>query len=154
MQRITSRNSRKNDSNDLKKEKLWCVHKRESWIRFDLHSFLPYLFQSGFHFSKDKNVIKEFFNGILNRNNEKIENFKDLINAKFGSGIAKHFMLPYNFKVWGYPAEQMNATWNGQRVCMVGLGEVLEDFIDKKEKNDWGPNRIFKYPKYGGNGGI
>ena len=34
-------------------------------------------------------------------------NFAQWINAIFGDGIARHFMLPYNFKVWAHPLEMM-----------------------------------------------
>lgn len=156
------------DENDLdhtKVEQLWCVHKRESWIRLDNKSFIPYPFQNNFFHSKDNSLIKECFNGLYHINNtidNKVENFEDLINQKFGQGIAKHFMLPYNFKVWGYPANQMNSTWIGERVSMVNIQKVLDDYItssgydveSKPLDTNWGPNSIFRYPKYGGNGSI
>ena len=74
-------------------------------------------------------------------------------------------MFPYNFKVWGYPAAEMNASWTGERVAMVDLEKTHRDFINYSlssgiekqaelvDKN-WGPNSTFKYPKYGGNASI
>lgn len=88
-----------------------------------------------------------------------IKTFEDLIYKKLGNGLAKHFMFPYNFKVWGYPAKDMNHTWIGERVAMVDLKKILVEYIEKDEtKNSpsmsWGPNNTFKYPKYGGIGSI
>lgn len=57
----------------------------------------------------------------------------------------------------------MNASWIGERVAMVDLAKILKDYItystsDKTkpatEIGSWGPNSIFKYPKYGGTGSI
>ena len=37
-------------------------------------------------------------------------------------GIAEHFMLPYNFKVWATPAELMNLVWVWSGSHIVGVG--------------------------------
>ena len=97
-------------------------------------------------------------------NRTKPANFQELINTCFGSGLAKHFMNPYNFKVWGYPVHEMNANWVGERVSMVDFSKILADYIKfnseeeknqpKKEIGNWGPNSMFKYPKYGGTGSV
>ena len=41
---------------------------------------------------------------------------REWIAAVFGDGIAKHFMKPYNFKVWAHPLEMMDTHWQGDRV--------------------------------------
>ncbi|RNA01043.1 amine oxidase [Brachionus plicatilis] len=154
------------DDKDLKIEKLWCTHKRECWARFDPDSFLPYPFQNNFFYSKNTQVIKDCFDGLLeiyaNRTNpefNQIKNFEDLIYKKFGKGLAEHFMIPYNLQVWGYPAKDMNHTWIGERVAMVDVQKILGEYIQKNEPKDsksmnWGPNNTFRYPKYGGIGAI
>jgi protoporphyrinogen oxidase len=45
----------------------------------------------------------------------RFENFEELILGVFGRGIAKHFMMPYNFKVWAHPPRLMNKEWIGER---------------------------------------
>ena len=154
------------DKEDLRIENLWCTHKRESWARFDNDSYLPYPFQNNFFYSKSNQVIEECFDGLfhifskkMNPEFNRFDNFEDFILKKFGTGLAKHFMIPYNLKVWGYPAKDMNHTWIGERVAMVDVQKVFGEFIQKENKNDlkdknWGPNSVFKYPKYGGIGSI
>lgn len=99
---------------------------------------------------------------MLNRN-KPISNFQDWIDRIFGKGLAKHFMNPYNFKVWAYPPCEMNSVWVGERVATVDLNKTIESVIqhqitDKTTLSaataNWGPNSTFKYPKYGGTGSI
>ena len=47
----------------------------------------------------------------------------------FGDGIAKHFMLPYNFKVWAHPPAMMNKEWIGERVAVVDIERVLRNVV-------------------------
>src|SRR5688572_17559312 len=37
--------------------------------------------------------------------------FEDFIRQRMGDGIARHFMLPYNTKLWTVPPAQMDYTW-------------------------------------------
>ncbi len=47
--------------------------------------------------------------------------------AKFGAGVAKHFMNPYNFKVWATPLAKMGFYWIAERVARRGLAEGHRD---------------------------
>jgi len=51
--------------------------------------------------------------------------FNEFIHAVFGDGIAKHFMKPYNFKVWAHPPEMMNKEWIGERVAVLDINRAL-----------------------------
>ena len=81
-------------------------------------------------------------------------NFRDWIINAFGEGIARHFMLPYNSKVWAHPLETMDVTWITERVPRPDLTRVLANLLDAKDDNSWGPNARFRYPKNGGTGAI
>jgi UDP-galactopyranose mutase len=72
----------------------------------------------------------------------------------FGAGIAKHFMMPYNFKVWAHPPRMMNKEWIGERVAMVDIQRVLGNVVLDRDDAGWGPNSTFKYPLHGGTGGL
>jgi protoporphyrinogen oxidase len=63
-------------------------------------------------------------------------------------------MLPYNEKVWGCPAEDMNATWIGERVARPDLDVILKSMKSGRDNISWGPNRTFRFPLTGGTGGI
>ena len=70
----------------------------------------------------------------------------------FGDGLARHFMLPYNFKVWAFPPELMSYQWIGERVSVVDLAGVLKNLILKDDNVTWGPNSTFRFPLRGGTG--
>jgi protoporphyrinogen oxidase len=81
-------------------------------------------------------------------------NFREWILAKFGSGIAEEFLLPYNFKVWAHAPEMMGYAWVGERVATTDLMRVAENVLFDKDDLSWGPNNTFRFPKYGGTGAI
>ncbi|MDB5059866.1 MAG: UDP-galactopyranose mutase, partial [Chloroflexi bacterium] len=76
-------------------------------------------------------------------------NFGEWIQAIFGEGIAQHFMLPYNFKVWGHPLEMMDTRWQGDRVPTVDVRRILQNHLDDRDDVNWGPNNKFKFPLLG-----
>src|SRR5205085_4331292 len=82
------------------------------------------------------------------------QNFRDWVEAVMGRGIASHFMLPYNFKVWATPPELMNFVWIGERVSVVDVEGVLRNVILSEDQISWGPNNTFKYPLRGGTGHL
>jgi UDP-galactopyranose mutase len=120
--------------------------------------FLPNPFQNNIrHLPKE--VVLECLLGLIEAQREpidlaKIENFEQLINKQFGAGIAKYFMMPYNFKVWAHPPSMMNKEWIGERVSTPPIARVLGNVILDKDDAGWGPNNTFKYPLYGGTGGL
>jgi protoporphyrinogen oxidase/glycosyltransferase involved in cell wall biosynthesis len=67
----------------------------------------------------------------------------------FGAGITEHFMIPYNFKVWGIPPERMSSDWIEGRVLTPSLEEVITGAL-QRGRPDMGPNARFGYPLRGG----
>ncbi|HZX48057.1 MAG TPA: FAD-dependent oxidoreductase [Nitrospirota bacterium] len=129
--------------------------KRESWIWLR-GSFVKYPFQNNFHLHPDKEVVLEcvlgLFDNIHSKNSNK--NFEDWISHHFGKGIAKHFMIPYNGKVWACPLEKMDYNWISERVSVIDIRKTLENIICQSEEGDWGANNTFHYPLTGGTGGL
>ena len=80
-------------------------------------------------------------------------NFEEWVLAKFGAGVAKHFMNPYNFKVWATPLAKMGYYWIAERVSVVDWRKAIETTIVPKS-TDWGPNAKFGYPARGGTLGL
>ncbi|MFO0957400.1 MAG: FAD-dependent oxidoreductase [Isosphaeraceae bacterium] len=76
-------------------------------------------------------------------------NFKEFIDKVWGAGIAKHFAIPYNEKIWAVPLEEMETSWLGGRVPMPDLEEMIEGALAQKPK-PMGPNARFGYPLRGG----
>ena len=56
--------------------------------------------------------------------------FADLIRHKMGDGIAEHFMLPYNTKLWGVPPDEMAHTWAGRFVPIPTPEEVVRGALE------------------------
>jgi protoporphyrinogen oxidase len=130
---------------------------RESWV-WMCDRFLPYPFQNNIKYLP-KEVVLECLLGLIEAQKQPLDlsrfsNFEELIQGQFGAGIAKHFMMPYNFKVWAHPPKMMNKEWIGERVSLVDIPRVLGNVILDRDDAGWGPNSTFKYPRHGGTGGL
>ncbi|MES2822518.1 MAG: NAD(P)-binding protein [Pseudomonadota bacterium] len=77
------------------------------------------------------------------------QNFEDFIYKVWGAGIAKHFAIPYNKKLWTLPLKQMETSWLGGRVPLPDLGEIIDGALQPVGK-PMGPNARFGYPIKGG----
>ncbi len=77
------------------------------------------------------------------------ENFEEFIYRVWGAGIAKHFAIPYNKKLWAVPLTEMETSWLGGRVPLPDLEEMIEGALQPVPK-PMGPNARFGYPLFGG----
>jgi protoporphyrinogen oxidase len=77
-------------------------------------------------------------------------NFEEWIAARFGAGIARHFMLPYNRKLWARDLREMSADWVGERVA--GADAVRADA--KPGRSPLMADALVGYPREGGFGAI
>jgi protoporphyrinogen oxidase len=130
---------------------------REAWV-WMRGRWVPYPFQNNIrHLPPDE--LLECLLGLIEaqkegRDPKLASNFKEFNLAQFGDGISKHFMLPYNFKVWAHPPELMSKEWIGERVPLVDIGRILRNVILGEDDVSWGPNNSFKFPLHGGTGGL
>jgi UDP-galactopyranose mutase len=76
-------------------------------------------------------------------------NFRDFIYRVWGAGIAKHFAIPYNTKLWAVPLEEMETSGLGGRVPLPDLEEMIEGALHPVPK-PMGPNARFGYVLRGG----
>lgn len=134
----------------------WIHHERESWV-WIADRFVPYPFQNNLRYLP-KELTWKCVDGLVkvyqDSRNPECQNFKQWIQATFGSGIAEVFMEPYNFKVWAYPLNEMSFNWIGERVAVTNLSRVFENIFFEKDDVSWGPNNTFRFPKEGGTGSI
>ena len=77
------------------------------------------------------------------------KNFEEFIYQVWGSGIAKHFAIPYNQKLWAVPLSEMETSWLGGRVPLPNLAEMIQGALTPVPK-PMGPNARFGYPLRGG----
>jgi protoporphyrinogen oxidase/glycosyltransferase involved in cell wall biosynthesis len=76
-------------------------------------------------------------------------NFEEFIYKVWGNGIAKHFAIPYNKKLWTVPLTDMETSWLGGRVPLPDIEEIIEGALEPVGK-PMGPNARFGYPLRGG----
>jgi protoporphyrinogen oxidase len=77
-----------------------------------------------------------------------IENFADYCRAYFGEGISKHFMIPYNSRVWGVPPTEISAAWCERFVPRPELEDVIAGAVGLSRR-ELGYNARFIYPHQG-----
>ena len=77
------------------------------------------------------------------------KNFEEFIYKVWGAGVAKHFAIPYNRKLWAVPLTEMETSWLGGRVPLPDLEEMIEGALRPVAKPQ-GPNARFGYPLRGG----
>jgi UDP-galactopyranose mutase len=76
-------------------------------------------------------------------------NFEEFIHGVWGWGVAKHFAIPYNRKLWAVPLTSMETSWLGGRVPMPDLEEMIDGAL-RPVARPQGPNARFGYPLRGG----
>ena len=132
----------------------YIQHRRIAWVR-TMGKWIPYPFQNNLKYLP-RDIIAECLRGLKRaaRKKRKITNFKEWILDNMGEGIAKYFMLPYNLKTWAYPVDSLSYSWIADRVSRVDIEEVIALLSSGKDKTDWGPNAMFKFPLFGGTGEI
>ena len=123
---------------------------REAWVWMEKR-FLPYPFQNNIrHLSRE--TVLECLLGLIEAQTRaarslEVHELRGAHHGRVRRGIAKHFMMPYNFKVWAHPPRMMNKEWIGERVSVVDIARVLSNVILDKDDAGWGPNSTFKYPR-------
>jgi UDP-galactopyranose mutase len=76
-------------------------------------------------------------------------NFEEFIYRVWGKGVAKHFAIPYNKKLWAVPLKEMETSWLGGRVPLPNLEQMIEGALEPVPA-PMGPNARFGYPLHGG----
>jgi len=132
----------------------YLLHQRDAWVWL-LNRWVPYPFQNNIRYLP-KDEVLECLLGLIKvqGNKDASKNFQEWILTTFGEGIARYFMSPYNRKVWAHPLESMDKNWIAERVSMIGIERVLRNIIYEQDDREWGPNSQFKFPLYGGTGGL
>ena len=77
------------------------------------------------------------------------ENFRQWVLATFGEGIARHFMFPYNEKLYRVDLTEMECGWVSWSIPRPTLDEVIRGALGT-EVRGLGYNAQFLYPKKGG----
>lgn len=130
---------------------------RRSWVR-TAGDWIPYPFQYNIrHLSPP--ARQRCLDGLqelrASRDQPPPANFQEWIYHNFGDGIAEHFMVPYNRKIWSTDLATMDLDWLGDRVPVADVVERVErNVLDRRDDVAWGPNHRFRFPRQGGTGAI
>ena len=128
-------------------------HQRKSAIYLQ-GRYTDYPFQAN-TYGLPPEIIKEcvlgFMETLLHKKKGKIKNFRDWIYDIFGDGIARHFMVPYNEKLWQHDLNDIALDWVNWSIPKPSLEDVLNGALGIKNKQ-FGYNPVFYYPSQGGIG--
>jgi protoporphyrinogen oxidase len=128
---------------------------RNSWI-FSKGTYTRYPFQTNLY-GLPAEVITECILGFVRApgncsgasNHAEPVSFAAWIDTTLGPGIARHFMTPYNEKLWTVPLDELTCEWMGRFVPSTSLEEILNGALADQSSNA-GYNATFSYPLRGG----
>jgi len=127
------------------------AHERRAAI-YSKSTTTPYPFQAN-TYGLPPEVVKDcvigFVESMQASTNGGPKNFHDWVLQTFGTGIAKHFMLPYNEKFWKQNLRSITADWVSWSIPKPTLEEVVNGALGLTNKG-MGYNPKFIYPKVGG----
>jgi protoporphyrinogen oxidase len=76
------------------------------------------------------------------------KNFEEFCLQHFGPGITRHFMVPYNARLWGVAPSEITSEWCQRFVPLPKLEDVLAGAVGKNAQ-ELGYNQRFLYPRLG-----
>src|SRR4051812_23616411 len=85
------------------------------------------------HFAKDKPLPS---------------NFEEFCLYHFGEGISRHFMIPYNSRLWGVHPREITSSWCQRFVPLPRLEDVIAGAVGLNDR-ELGYNSNFIYPREG-----
>lgn len=137
---------------DLLGENVLTEYHRKAWI-YVYGRWVHYPFQVHLH-DLPADVAYECLNGFIrllleNPTPHPGDSFQTWILHTFGSGIANHFMFPYNRKFWHCDLQELTTDWVSWSIPRPDLQDVLKGSLGIADK-DYGYNPKFWYPREGG----
>lgn len=128
----------------------WLEIKRRSMI-WSNGTYTRYPFQAN-TFGLPPAVAYECLHGFLKAHfaaeKPAPKNFEEFCHAHFGEGISRHFMIPYNTRLWGVPPSEITADWCSRFVPLPKLEDVVAGAVGLNDR-ELGYNTSFVYPRLG-----
>ena len=117
-------------------------------------SKVPYPWQRFFHLVEDRKVVEDCHAGLQRREQRgEPMNLQDLILAKYGDGIAQHFLFPYNKKLWLRDLHEISCAWTSERIAGLADESTIGERRTARRK-PLDENSMVGYPAKGGFGEI
>ncbi len=117
--------------------------------------YVKYPFENGLYQLPDEDrffCINEFVKNLIAVEKGEVpppENFAEWINYTFGRGIAESYMLPYNEKIWNFPARRMSHHWVEGRIPRPPVEDIIRSAVGI-ETEGYVHQAVFSYPVTGG----
>jgi len=117
-------------------------------------ALLAYPFQANLH-GLPLEVVRECLVGFVEareaaaRGEHPGRTFEDFAVARFGRGIARHFFVPYNTKLWGMHPNRLTSEWVSRYIPVPDVEQLIGGAIGLTQEG-LGYNVEFSYPRAGG----
>jgi protoporphyrinogen oxidase len=89
-----------------------------------------------------------FVQARLEPNPPEPKDFEQFCKVHFGEGISRHFMIPYNCRLWGVHPREITAAWCSRFVPLPKVEDVIAGAVGSNER-ELGYNTEFLYPRLG-----
>jgi protoporphyrinogen oxidase len=133
-------------------------HSRRSYI-YSYKTYTEYPYQVNTH-GLPPDVVRECLLGFIatltappSGLKPEERSFKQWILESLGEGFAKHFMVPFNEKLWQVSLDELTSDWVSWLVPKPDLKDVVNGALGIKDKA-FGYNPSFLYPRRGGIGAL
>ncbi len=134
----------------------WVWHRRDARI-WSHGVFTHYPFQINLG-GLPSDVVVECLMGLIRAKytpwKGSVRNFEDHIRRSMGEGVARHFMKPYNTKLWHLRPRDMTTSWLGRFVPEPQIELALRSALNPAAAAVAGYNAGFHYPTRGSCGAI
>ncbi len=128
---------------------LRAIQRRSMVFSHGVYTRYPYQANT---FGLPPEIAFECLKGYLDAKSKKWptepENFEEFCLQHFGEGFSKHFMIPYNSRLWGVHPREITAAWCQRFVPMPKLDDVLAGAVGMNSR-ELGYNASFLYPPTG-----
>ncbi len=118
-------------------------------------TYVKYPFENGlYQLEKEEcfTCLREFVHTLIQAEKQEIpppSSFREWMYATFGKGITELYLIPYNEKIWKYPADQMSCHWVDGRIPRPPVDDILRSAIGI-ETEGYTHQVQFSYPVHGG----
>lgn len=112
--------------------------------------WLPYPFQKHFDRLSDAAIVAACRDGLAHAEPaRRASNFDEFLEARFGAGITRHFLRPYNEKLWGADLTRLAADWTAERVA-APAGSAESFALHGGQRKPLQDDTTVAYPATGG----
>jgi protoporphyrinogen oxidase len=134
-------------------EEEWNLLVRDATVWMQ-NRLVPYPLQNNMHHLPLIKGLESLAGYLLAPRKKEYENFDHWMRGSFGRPLTELFMRPYNSKVWAHHPREMGYSWIGERVSVPPASLLIKNFFIRAKDKAWGPNKTFRFPKFGGTGAI